>query len=117
MPLVSAVAHDAQANVTCVPSTPAPARKRRRPNQDLQQRLARCEELLAEYSTAKPPVTPEQTPHQPETWKPLGQLIDDGGSAKFVDNYLFARMHDEVSSRDSWVTTCFLSDLYPLSAC
>lgn len=44
-----------QANVSCVPSTPAPARKRRRPNQDLQERLARCEELLKQYAHAAPP--------------------------------------------------------------
>ncbi|KAK4210821.1 activator of stress genes 1 [Rhypophila decipiens] len=43
-----------KANVKCTPSTPAPARKRRRPNQDLQERLARCEELLKEYATEKP---------------------------------------------------------------
>jgi len=39
-----------KANVKCTPSTPAPARKRRRPNQDLQERLARCEELLDQYT-------------------------------------------------------------------
>ncbi|KPM35010.1 hypothetical protein AK830_g11570 [Neonectria ditissima] len=30
----------------CIPSTPAPPRKRRRPNQELLERLARCEALL-----------------------------------------------------------------------
>jgi hypothetical protein len=44
-----------KANVTCTPSTPAPARKRRRPNQDLQERLARCEDLLKQYAGAGPP--------------------------------------------------------------
>lgn len=32
----------------CIPSTPAPPRKRRRPNQELLERLARCEELLSQ---------------------------------------------------------------------
>ncbi|KAI5458997.1 hypothetical protein BGZ63DRAFT_269807 [Mariannaea sp. PMI_226] len=32
--------------VTCIPSTPAAPRKRRRPNQELLERLARCEALL-----------------------------------------------------------------------
>lgn len=44
-----------QANVTCTPSTPAPARKRRRPNQDLQERLARCEVLLKQYAGGTAP--------------------------------------------------------------
>ncbi|KAK0383752.1 hypothetical protein NLU13_9663 [Sarocladium strictum] len=44
-----------KANVTCTPSTPAPARKRRRPNQDLQERLARCEDLLKQYAGTGPP--------------------------------------------------------------
>ncbi|KAF4120662.1 Fungal trans [Geosmithia morbida] len=43
-----------KANVTCTPSTPAPARKRRRPNQDLQERLARCEALLKQYAGGAP---------------------------------------------------------------
>jgi hypothetical protein len=38
--------------VPCTPSTPAPARKRRRPRQDLQDRLARCEALLKQYVAA-----------------------------------------------------------------
>jgi hypothetical protein len=37
--------------VKCTPSTPAPARKRRRPNQDLQERLTKLEELLKEAYT------------------------------------------------------------------
>ncbi|KAL2754910.1 hypothetical protein ACRALDRAFT_1011066, partial [Sodiomyces alcalophilus JCM 7366] len=43
-----------KANVPCTPSTPAPVRKRRRPNQDLQERLARCEALLKQYASAGP---------------------------------------------------------------
>lgn len=55
-----------QANVQCIASTPAPARKRRRPNQDLQERLARCEELLKEYSAGgKPPPSSLTSPSTP----------------------------------------------------
>ncbi|KAG5919893.1 hypothetical protein E4U42_006393 [Claviceps africana] len=50
-----------KANVTCVPSTPAPTRKRRRPNHDLQERLARCEELLKLYADGSVP-GPSPTP-------------------------------------------------------
>ncbi|KAG6287311.1 hypothetical protein E4U46_004188 [Claviceps purpurea] len=69
-----------KANVTCIASTPAPARKRRRPNQDLQERLARCEELLKLYAdgavpgqaqtaaeTATPPINETATPTVNET--------------------------------------------------
>jgi hypothetical protein len=39
-----------QLNKRCVPSTPAPPRKRRRPTRELLDRLARCEEQLRLYS-------------------------------------------------------------------
>ncbi|KAJ3486002.1 hypothetical protein NLG97_g6703 [Lecanicillium saksenae] len=60
-----------QAGVTCTPSTPAPARKRRRPNQDLQERLARCEELLKQYATAgSPPSTAGAASNSPSASAP-----------------------------------------------
>ncbi|KAI2641914.1 fungal-specific transcription factor domain-containing protein [Hypomontagnella submonticulosa] len=87
------------ANVTCTPSTPAPARKRRRPNQDLQQRLARCEELLSEYATAKPAApSSSESPSQEDIWKPLGKLIIDDGGVKFIDSFLWANIHSELSA-------------------
>ncbi|KAF7533875.1 hypothetical protein G7054_g6689 [Neopestalotiopsis clavispora] len=85
-----------KAGVTCTPSTPAPARKRRRPNQDLQQRLARCEELLQEYATAKPPSTSGETPNSGEPWKSLGKLVKDDSGVRFMDSFLWATVHDEV---------------------
>ncbi|KAL7625626.1 hypothetical protein AAE478_004846 [Parahypoxylon ruwenzoriense] len=88
-----------KANITCTPSTPAPARKRRRPNQDLQQRLARCEELLSEYATAKPSApSSTESPSQDDTWKPLGKLIVDDGGVKFIDSFLWASIHNELSA-------------------
>jgi hypothetical protein len=53
-----------KANVTCTPSTPAPARKRRRPNQDLQERLARCEALLKQYAGAPTPSSGQSSDKQ-----------------------------------------------------
>ncbi|KAH8664116.1 fungal-specific transcription factor domain-containing protein [Xylariales sp. PMI_506] len=85
-----------KANVTCTPSTPAPARKRRRPNQDLQQRLARCEELLQEYATAKPPSANTEPFNGDENWKSLGKLIIDDSGVRFMDSYLWATVVDEV---------------------
>lgn len=35
-----------QQNATCVPSTPAPPRRRRQPTKELLERMSRCEELL-----------------------------------------------------------------------
>jgi hypothetical protein len=99
-----------------VPSTPAPVRKRRRPNQDLQERLARCEQLLKEYATEKPEgePSPEATPSLVQTtppplnalrsdvvqpaqdWKPMGKLIKEGGEIRFMDSYLLGTIYDEV---------------------
>ncbi|KAI1486546.1 fungal-specific transcription factor domain-containing protein [Biscogniauxia mediterranea] len=87
-----------KANVTCTPSTPAPARKRRRPNQDLQQRLARCEELLSEYATAKPESPSNDSANSNETWRPQGKLVVDSGGVKFMDSFLLANIHDELSA-------------------
>ncbi|RYP91996.1 hypothetical protein DL770_001851 [Monosporascus sp. CRB-9-2] len=86
-----------KAKVSCVPSTPAPARKRRRPNQDLQQRLARCEELLSEYSTAKQPDTVDASQSPGDTWEPQGKLVaDQSGGVKFMDSILLSTIHDEL---------------------
>ncbi|KAK9773797.1 putative Fungal-specific transcription factor domain-containing protein [Seiridium cardinale] len=85
-----------KAGVTCTPSTPAPARKRRRPNQDLQQRLARCEELLQEYATAKPPSTGNEPSSPEEPWKSMGKLVVDDDGVRFMDSFLWATVHDEV---------------------
>lgn len=97
--------------MTCTPSTPAPARKRRRPNQDLQERLARCEELLKEYASAKPPSpSPASTPspkrakleRPPEftdpaaKWKPAGQLIEEDGGLRFMESRVLGTVYDEV---------------------
>ncbi|RYP65547.1 hypothetical protein DL769_006293 [Monosporascus sp. CRB-8-3] len=86
-----------KAKVSCVPSTPAPARKRRRPHQDLQQRLARCEELLSEYATAKQPDTVDASQSPGDAWKPQGKLVaDHGGGVKFMDSLLWSSIHDEL---------------------
>ncbi|RYO86877.1 hypothetical protein DL766_001102 [Monosporascus sp. MC13-8B] len=86
-----------KAKVSCVPSTPAPARKRRRPNQDLQQRLARCEELLSEYATAKQPDTVDDSQSLGDAWKPQGKLVaDQSGGVKFMDSLLWSSIHDEL---------------------
>ncbi|KAJ0117153.1 C6 zinc finger domain-containing protein [Diaporthe amygdali] len=102
-----------KANVTCTPSTPAPARKRRRPNQDLQERLARCEELLKEYASAKPPSpSPANSPEPkraklerpPEftdpaaKWKPAGQLIEEDGGLRFMESRVLGTVYDELRS-------------------
>ncbi|KAK3685118.1 fungal-specific transcription factor domain-containing protein [Podospora appendiculata] len=95
-----------KANVRCTPSTPAPARKRRRPNQDLQERLARCEELLKEYATEKPesPVStprPVQTPvyDDPQmNWQPAGKLVKEDGGVRFMDSFLLGTVYDELKA-------------------
>ncbi|KAL2130870.1 hypothetical protein VTI74DRAFT_5844 [Chaetomium olivicolor] len=66
-----------KAHVQCIPSTPAPARKRKRPNQDLQERLARCEEILRQHSLT-----------DDRLWHPTGRLVRQDGSETFVNNHL-----------------------------
>ena len=113
-----------QANVTCVPSTPAPARKRRRrPNQDLQDRLSRCEELLKQYADCSVPgQQPERqavTPTSAEPTKsgimseptrmanekdktyshPRLRIVEDDGSVRFMDCYVLTTVYEEVSFR------------------
>lgn len=105
-----------KANVTCTPSTPAPARKRRRPNQDLQERLARCEELLKEYASAKPPSpSPANSPSPKRAkldrppkftdpaakWKPAGpagQLVEEDGGLRFMESRVLGTVYDELRS-------------------
>lgn len=102
--VVCALADVSKANVKCTPSTPAPARKRRRPNQDLQERLARCEELLKEYATEKPenatprpsPATTYDDPHA--KFQITGKLYRENGSMRFVDNPLIGNIYDEVGT-------------------
>ncbi|KAL2016759.1 hypothetical protein VTK56DRAFT_3107 [Thermocarpiscus australiensis] len=95
-------AHCRKANVRCIPSTPAPPRKRRRPNQDLQERLARCEELLKEYATEKPetaaPRPPQATVYDNPylKWQPAGKLVKEDGSMRFMDSPVLGTIYDEL---------------------
>ena len=90
--------------MTCTPSTPAPARKRRRPNQDLQERLARCEQLLKEYATAKPEgesPTPSsaQAEERLRNWRPTGKLVVEAdGGVRFIDSILVGTVYEELKA-------------------
>ncbi|KZL83821.1 fungal specific transcription factor domain-containing protein [Colletotrichum incanum] len=94
-----------KSKATCSPSIPAPVRKRRRPNAELQARLARCEELLAKYAAAsKEPLDFESTAAPPHSssipqyennemnWKPAGKLVVEDGAVRFMDNFLWATL-------------------------
>ncbi|EXF76921.1 C6 zinc finger protein [Colletotrichum fioriniae PJ7] len=95
--------------MTCSPSIPAPVRKRRRPNAELQARLARCEELIARYAAASNEpledndiVAPPQSSSIPQyenheiNWKPAGKLVAEGGTVRFMDNFLWATVYEEL---------------------
>lgn len=127
MPGLRALANLAhQAGVTCTPSTPAPARKRRRPNQDLQERLARCEELLKQYATGgSPPSTASNPPSVAATSatpapkkeidtpssvtssesqstilpQPRYKIIQEDGVSRFMDSRIWGTIVEEVSPR------------------
>ncbi|KAK0376198.1 C6 zinc finger protein [Colletotrichum limetticola] len=98
-----------KSNTTCSPSIPAPVRKRRRPNAELQARLTRCEELLARYAAASNEpledngtVAPPQSSSIPQyenhevNWKPAGKLVTEGGTVRFMDNFLWATVYEEL---------------------
>lgn len=112
--------------MTCTPSIPAPARKRRRPNQDLQERLARCEQLLKQYaggavpnpgevqaatSSFSTPTTPtvktdpldmslDMSPLSGESVEkqPSGKIVQQDGAARFMDSQLWTKFYDEVGT-------------------
>ncbi|KAG5936463.1 hypothetical protein E4U53_000214 [Claviceps sorghi] len=117
----------ATANVTCVPSTPAPTRKRRRPNHDLQERLARCEELLKLYADGSVPGQPPTpaaaaavaetttpsiseafvldraesacpTADKPGSFKPACRMVNDDGSVRFMDSHIWATIYEELQA-------------------
>ncbi|KAG6085771.1 hypothetical protein E4U33_001106 [Claviceps sp. LM78 group G4] len=117
-----------QANVTCIASTPAPARKRRRPNQDLQERLARCEELLKLYAdgaapgqaqtaaeTATPTVNETLVSERAESappaadklnnFKPACRMVNDDGSVRFMDSHIWATIYEELQAMRDIVET------------
>lgn len=102
-----------QANAECIASAPPPPRKRRRPKVELQNRLARCEQLLAEYANANaklerpesdantdippPSLTPQPGPRD-LNWEPTGKLIVEDGGTRFTDGFLWTKVYEEVAS-------------------
>ncbi|KAI0154680.1 fungal-specific transcription factor domain-containing protein [Xylariaceae sp. FL1272] len=113
-----------KARVECKPSTPAPPHKRRRPNQDLLERLARCEKLLKQYAdgggqpvpdaadTTSPnsdpllaqyPVPGQDSKTVTALKKPgtLGLVVEEDGNMRFMDNYLRISFHDEIKAMRS----------------
>lgn len=107
-----------QANAECVASAPPPPRKRRRPKVELQNRLARCEQLLAEYANANaklerpesdansdiplPSLTPQTGPRDLD-WNPTGKLIVEDGGTRFTDGFLWTKVYEEVASSPAMV--------------
>ncbi|KAF5020601.1 hypothetical protein F66182_7370 [Fusarium sp. NRRL 66182] len=65
-----------QLKMECVPSLPAPPRKRRRPNEELLERLARCEELLRHCTCIRLPTPEDSSPKRCEQ-SPVSSHDDD----------------------------------------
>ncbi|KAI5457493.1 fungal-specific transcription factor domain-containing protein [Mariannaea sp. PMI_226] len=112
----------------CTPSTPAPARKKRRTNRDLRERLAKCEALLKQYgplpttngadtSGSSPSVDYAgsgdgsllQSPLQIQSqgpddnsrnpiWMPMGKVIVEDGSMKYSDNFPWSTVQKQLQS-------------------
>ncbi|KAK5630323.1 hypothetical protein RRF57_006038 [Xylaria bambusicola] len=108
-----------KAKIACKPSTPAPPHKRRRPNQDLLERLARCEQLLKQYADGNVPAQVEPSfataaasgsnsiassqPVSPlvkveKERMPKGKVVKEDGNDRFMDNYIRISFHDELAA-------------------
>ncbi|KAJ3572819.1 hypothetical protein NPX13_g4920 [Xylaria arbuscula] len=109
-----------KAKIACKPSTPAPPHKRRRPNQDLLERLARCEQLLKQYADGNVPVQgdspltatgpnaitsignsqPVSSPPMKVEDKriPTGKVVKEDGNDRFMDNYIRISFVDELAA-------------------
>ncbi|KAI0965827.1 fungal-specific transcription factor domain-containing protein [Xylaria arbuscula] len=113
-----------KAKIACKPSIPAPPHKRRRPNQDLLERLARCEQLLKQYAdgnvpppgespsaavaapskstpsssqlTSSPVANVENSP--PSAFERTGKVVNEDGNVRFMDNYIRISFHDELAA-------------------
>ncbi|KAK0620079.1 fungal-specific transcription factor domain-containing protein [Immersiella caudata] len=110
---------------SCVPSTPAPVRRRRRPAQDLRRRLARCEELLLQHANQPPesPPLPSQQfegqllEAQPETpgsgsasprpsyARPAHIVVKDENRTRLMDGHLMASLYEELQNMRDIVET------------
>ncbi|KAI0856708.1 fungal-specific transcription factor domain-containing protein [Xylaria cubensis] len=114
-----------KAKIACKPSIPAPPHKRRRPNQDLLERLARCEQLLKQYADGNVPAQGEPTPaptkpsssasiSQPvssspaaqvknenevrTSLRPTGKVVEEDGNVRFIDNFVRISFHEELAA-------------------
>ncbi|KAI8631824.1 fungal-specific transcription factor domain-containing protein [Xylariaceae sp. FL1651] len=115
-----------KAKVACKPSTPAPPHKRRRPNQDLLERLARCEQLLKQYadgnvpaqggagpsitepvsngsqldSSPAPPAAPAHAHADAKIRRPgeFAKVIEEDGNVRYLDNFIRISFHDELQA-------------------
>ncbi|KPM37971.1 hypothetical protein AK830_g8608 [Neonectria ditissima] len=105
-----------KANIVCTPSTPAPARPRRRPREDLQGRLARCEELLKQYADGStPPSIPQpqiaaESDSQSDqlmatppnglepSWRinSTAKMVEHNGQMRFTDSSLWADVYEQL---------------------
>ncbi|KAI1757545.1 fungal-specific transcription factor domain-containing protein [Xylaria castorea] len=114
-----------KAKISCKPSIPAPPHKRRRPNQDLLERLARCEQLLKQYADGNVPAQgePARAPTKPSnstsinqpvsslsatkvknenearaSSKPAGKVVEEDGAVRFIDNWVRISFHEELAA-------------------
>ncbi|CAH0019304.1 unnamed protein product [Clonostachys rhizophaga] len=106
-----------KAQVECIEGTRITTRTRRRPQQELLERLARCEELLKQQqqgtSSTNSPMTQSPQPRgtdesapepvsveEPQTrLKPKsagGKMVNDKGKVQFMDSQAWVNIHEEI---------------------
>ncbi|KAG5762532.1 hypothetical protein H9Q72_009374 [Fusarium xylarioides] len=113
-----------KAKVVCIPSTPAPARKKRWPKVVLQQRISKLEALLEQYTVSNS-ASQDSLSQAPDVAglpqeasgassgpsidaprrssdeivpspRPVGKLVVQDGGWKFMDNYIWSTIHDNL---------------------
>ncbi|KAG8407078.1 hypothetical protein J3458_020573 [Metarhizium acridum] len=101
-----------KAEVLCTPGTPAPARKRRATEQDLLERVERCEALLKGYAPVVDdrPQKPSSSNHVPDG--PPGASFEPSSSAQELNaSYITTRIDGSVRFTDSFSTVVMHEEL------
>ncbi|KAK7212305.1 hypothetical protein V2G26_019483 [Clonostachys chloroleuca] len=125
-PTMRPCAHCIKAQVECIEGTRITPRTRRRPQQELLERLARCEELLKQQQqgtsstnspmtqSPQPRGTDESAPEPVSVEEPQarikpkstgGKMVNDKGKVQFMDNQAWVNIHEEIHAIKELVET------------
>uniref|UniRef100_A0A8H7NPN3 Zn(2)-C6 fungal-type domain-containing protein n=1 Tax=Bionectria ochroleuca TaxID=29856 RepID=A0A8H7NPN3_BIOOC len=125
-PTTRPCAHCIKAQVECIEGTRITTRTRRRPQQELLERLARCEELLKQQqqgtSSTNSPMTQSPQPRGTDESAPEpvsveesqtrlkpkstgGKMVNDKGKVQFMDSQAWVNIHEEIHAIKELIET------------